>query len=73
MRKNEHINNLYAAKEMLINCQDDYNTGMYNGIEYALSVLENRKPEYLVLVGEREAEQKEKKTRTVITGIRRKT
>lgn len=71
MRSGEVINNLYAAKNMLVNCQDDYNIGMYNGMEYALSVLENRKPEYFVLVGEKEEKQEEKK-RTLITGIRRK-
>lgn len=71
MRSGEVIKNLYAAKDMLVNCQDDYNIGMYNGMEYALSVLENRKPEYFVLVGENEEKQEEKK-RTLITGIRRK-
>lgn len=65
------IETIHSAKELLVNCSDQYNTGMYNGMEYALSVIEGRKPEYFMPVCEMEKENEEVK-RTIKSGIRRK-
>lgn len=60
---------------MLITSESDYDVGYYNGIERMQAVLENRKPSFLVPVGEREVREEEKETknkRTMTAGIRRK-
>lgn len=72
---NERIENIKAGQKMLVNCQDEYNVGMYNGIEYALAILEGRDPRYFVAVGEKEVREDEKveqKQRTIITGMKRR-
>lgn len=67
------INTIQSAKEMISSsCNDEYNVGMYNGMEYALSVLEGRKPEYFVLTNEEEKTEQETKQRTVVTGVKRR-
>lgn len=51
--KNELLNRIDSCAEML-NVQgrdgnwnyDDYMLGMYNGMEYMMSILENRQPNY---------------------------
>lgn len=69
----ETLENIYSAKEMLVNCQDEYNVGMYNGIEYVLATIEKREPDYFVSIGDKmEAEQEETKQRTVASGIKRR-
>ena len=51
----------------------EYTVGQYNGIEYALSVLEQRKPEYAVIVREPEVKEVQKEIgRTVASGIKRR-
>ena len=51
----------------------EYTVGQYNGIEYALSVLEQRKPEYAVIVREPEVKEVQKEIgRTVASGKRRR-
>lgn len=64
-----------AWKEMLVFSESDYDIGYYNGIERMQAVLENRKPSFLVPVGEKRTNTEEKETknkRTMATGIRRK-
>lgn len=64
-----------AWKEMLVFSESDYDIGYYNGIERMQAVLENRKPSFLVPVGEKRTTTEEKETknkRTMATGIRRK-
>lgn len=57
---------------------DDYMVGLYDGLELALSILEERKPEYKTVVREpkvieREENKEEQKLgRTVASGIRRR-
>lgn len=65
----DKLNVLYSAKNMLINCHDDYNVGMYNGIEYCISAIEGRKPEYFIASEENKEEQGQ--YRTLFSGIKR--
>ena len=52
---------------------DEYMAGLYNGLELALSVLEDREPELVSFVGEPEVIEKEEQTgRTVASGILRR-
>lgn len=53
---------------------DEYMTGLYNGLELALSVLEDREPELVSFTGEPEVIEKEEKQtgRTVASGILRR-
>lgn len=53
---------------------DDYMVGLYNGLEMATAILENREPEFLDIVKEPPViENEEEQTgRTVATGIRRR-
>lgn len=51
--------------------KDDYMVGLYNGIEIALAIMENREPEFEACVREPEVvEQEEKRGRTVASGKR---
>lgn len=48
----------------------EYSAGLYNGIELALAVLQNREPNYLNIEKEPEVkEQKEQKGRTIASGV----
>lgn len=53
---------------------DDYMVGLYNGLEFAVAILENREPEFLDIVKEPPViENEEEQTgRTVANGIRRR-
>lgn len=53
---------------------DDYMVGLYNGLEMATAILENREPEFLDLVKEPPViEGEEEQTgRTISSGIRRR-
>lgn len=53
---------------------DDYMVGLYNGLEMATAILENREPEFLDIVKEPPViENEEEQTgRTVANGIRRR-
>lgn len=53
---------------------DEYMAGLYNGLELALSVLEDREPELVSFVGEPEVIEKEEEQtgRTVASGILRR-
>ena len=45
--------------------------GLYNGLEYATAILENREPTFEICIKEPEIkEAKEQKGRTVASGIR---
>lgn len=46
--KKEYINKLKEAKSVCLSNNDNYYKGMYNGIEYALALAENREPQYLL-------------------------
>ena len=48
--KKIEIERLKTNQEQNIN--DDYTLGIYNGLELALSVLENRKPEFKIIENE---------------------
>lgn len=53
---------------------DSYQVGLYNGIELALAILEDRDAEYQTVIPdlkEQAEEQKETKGRTVATGVRK--
>lgn len=53
---------------------DDYMVGLYNGLEMATAILENREPEFLDIVKEPPViEGEEEQTgRTIASGIRRR-
>ena len=71
------INEIRKLKEMQeflkAEMNSEYTVGQYNGIEYALSVLEQRKPEYAVIIKEPEVKEVQKEIgRTVASGIKRR-
>ena len=62
-------------KKSLEKLTDDYMVGLYNGLEMATAILENREPEFLTCVSnEHEViEVEEEQTgRTIASGIRRR-
>ena len=60
-------------KQSLQNNQDDYMTGLYNGLEMAVAILEDREPIFETYVKEPEIEKvEEQKGRTLQSGIRRR-
>ena len=50
------------------NITDDYSCGIYNGLELALAILEEREPEFVFVEKKEEPKQK---GRTVASGIRK--
>lgn len=56
------------------NITDEYSCGVYNGLELALAVLEEREPEFVFVEKKEEPKQMEKtkqKGRTVASGVRK--
>ena len=56
------------------NITDEYSCGIYNGLELALSILEEREPEFVFVEKKEESkqmEETEQKGRTVASGIRK--
>lgn len=57
------------------NSTDEYMTGLYNGLELALSILENREPQFR-MYDKKEVEileeQKEEVKRTIEHGVKRR-
>ena len=67
----ETIKNLKNIQSQ--NIKDDYMLGVYNGLELALSVLEEREPNFETLTREPVVrEEKEQNGRTVANGTRRR-
>lgn len=55
------------------NMNDEYMVGVYNGIEIALAMLENREPIFVDVLKEPTTTEKvEQVGRTILNGIRRK-
>lgn len=69
------INKLHETKQMLLQYKvhDEYIVGMYNGFEMFLSILENRTPDFMKVLGENKAEEKKETScsRTNISGCRK--
>ena len=68
--KKIEIERLKTNQEQNIN--DDYTLGIYNGLELALSVLENRKPEFKIIENEVkviEGNEERNSGRTIANGI----
>lgn len=68
--KKTEIERLKTNQEQNIN--DDYTLGIYNGLELALSVLENRKPEFKIIENETkviEGNKERNSGRTIANGI----
>lgn len=61
-------------KQSLQNNPDDYMTGLYNGLELATAIMENREPVFETCIKEPPViENKEEQTgRTIASGIRRR-
>lgn len=61
-------------KQSLEKSADDYMVGLYNGLEMATAILENREPVFLDIVKEPPViEKKEERTgRTIASGIKRR-
>lgn len=73
--KTKEVKNIRdLQKQSLEKSTDDYMMGLYNGLEMATAILENREPEFLDLVKEPPViENEEEQTgRTVANGIRRR-
>lgn len=52
---------------------DDYMIGLYNGLEMAVAILENREPEFRTTVKEPKiVEHEEQSGRTIASGIKKK-
>lgn len=49
---------LKRNQKILLNSHDEYSIGLYNGIEYTLSVIEGREPNYRTVEEEKERESK---------------
>ena len=60
-------------KQSLQNNSDDYMTGLYNGLEMAVAILEDREPIFETYLKEPEIKKaEEQKGRTLQSGIRRR-
>ena len=58
-------------QNIINNENDEYMIGVYNGIEIALAMLENREPIFKTVTKEPEViEKKEQSGRTVVSGVR---
>lgn len=76
MLKGKRIRELKRVKNVqeqsLKGVHDDYMTGLYNGLELAVSIMENRKPVYLSCIKEPEQIEnieKQELGRTCYNGI----
>lgn len=68
--KRAEVERLKINQEQNIN--DEYTLGVYNGLELALSVLENRKPEFKTIENETkiiEGNKERNSGRTIANGI----
>lgn len=73
--KTKEVKNIRdLQKQSLEKSTDDYMVGLYNGLEMATAILENREPEFIDLVKEPPViESEEEQTgRTIASGIRRR-
>ena len=71
--KKKQIKEIRDLQEQNIvnNENDEYMIGVYNGIEIALAMLENRKPIFKTVTKESEViERKEQSGRTIVSGVR---
>ena len=60
-------------KQSLQNNPDEYMTGLYNGLEMAVAILEDREPIFEIYIKEPEIKKvEEQKGRTLQSGIRRR-
>lgn len=75
LNKTKKINQIKELQKQNIenNKHDEYMVGVYNGIEMALAILENREPVFVdVLKEPKTIENVEQIGRTISNGIRRK-
>lgn len=72
--KTKEVKNIRdLQKQSLEKSTDDYMVGLYNGLEMATAILENREPEFLDLVKEPPViEGEEKIGRTEFSGVRKR-
>lgn len=73
--KTKEVKNIRdLQKQSLEKSTDDYMVGLYNGLEMATAILENREPEFLNLVKEPPVieNEEEQAGRTIASGIRRR-
>lgn len=71
----QHIEQIKKHKDIqLQNLNDDYMVGCYNGLELALSILEEREPMFVCVTKEPQVieGQEEETKRTIASGIRRR-
>ena len=71
--KKKQIKEIRDLQEQNIanNENDEYMIGVYNGIEIALAMLENREPIFKTVTKEPEViEREEQNGRTVVSGVR---
>lgn len=55
------VKDLKRNQQILMNSHDEYSIGLYNGIEYTLSVIEDREPDYRTVEEEKKDELKASK------------
>lgn len=73
-KTNEVKNIRDLQKKSLEKSADDYMVGLYNGLEMATAILENREPVFLDIVKEPQVIEKEEEQtgRTIASGIKRR-
>lgn len=73
-KTNEVKNIRDLQKQSLEKSTDDYMVGLYNGLEMATAILENREPVFLDIVKEPPVIEKEEERtgRTIASGIKRR-
>lgn len=73
-KTNEVKNIRDLQKQSLEKSADDYMVGLYNGLEMATAILENREPVFLDIVKEPPVIEKEEERigRTIASGIKRR-
>lgn len=61
-------------KQSLETSSDNYMVGLYNGLEFAVAIMEGREPEFFACVGEPPiVDNTEEQTgRTIASGVRRR-
>lgn len=73
-KTNEVKNIRDLQRQSLEKSADDYMVGLYNGLEMATAILENREPVFLDIVKEPPVIEKEEERtgRTIASGIKRR-
>lgn len=77
LRMKDKIRQIKSLREMqkqnLYKIEDNSTIGVYNGLEMALAVIEEREPVFMQYIKGGEQEKEEQRGRTVVSGIKVRT